>query len=1276
MDVRLVRLFLAISTYFFVLGNCKATRYGQPATHIAVARTKRSDPKIITAETDRESLHQDPLPHNRQRRHTDDGTEDDNNKNMPQHTTFPLNDSHHQVMIDWAGEGSEVVVCVTRDNVQDEKSTSNIYISYDYGTTFNDVTKKFMKDKKTAIINKFYKNEKYTSHFVFTDVVQKYIHITVDYGKTITATNVPFIPSEISHHPINPSVLLAYDSKDEERKLWISEDFGEAWRVVEMYVKSYYWFEATSPPTLYIERQDSTGKAAVLSSQTLFSVTSETKTVITGVDDFEVKDDFLFAIKEVHLLGSPTGSKHLSLWVSYLGGPFLQAEFPRSTLLNQHYYIADVSEGQVWVCVAHTQWESNLYVSSVPRSATHKVRFSVSLPRILYFNPSTNWVDTWLSEVADKSFADLHKVEGIRGVFIASQIAGNYSKEKDISPEHLTSLITFDQGAQWKPIQPPLKDADGIPISCKREDGCSLHLAQGLSKLYPSTYTVNVLSKRSAPGLIMATGSVGNSLKGHYALYVSTDAGINWNQVMKGNHLYTLGDHGGVLVAVDFYRSQTNEIQYSTDEGERWLSHKFIDSVFRRQLITSLYVSQLLTSNKSEEKSLFFIQKINMSNIFNYECKKDDYKTWSPHDVLNGRKCLLGRKEVYERRIPHTNCYNGLDYDRPISAKNCPCTREDYECDFGFVTNTTDGKTSDCIKDIEDVVNPYDRPKHCPPGTLYNRTRGYRLIPGDTCEGGRNFQYSPVLTACPLKEEREFLLVSTRRSILRYDLVDPESGFIPLPIPSLLMVITVDFDMATNCVYWSDLMEHQIKRMCFDGDHAVEILIEKDIKSIEGLALDWLSQNLYFVDGERKKLEVIRTDVHDHGRMRKTILDQNNLDKPRGIAVHPARGYLYISDWSDSKPKIARTNLDGEDYKILFADPIVAWPNGITLDFQAEKIYWVDAKLDYIATADLDGHNMRKIIHDNEKVMRPFSLAVYKSSLFWDDWEARHVLQAEKTYGRDITAITKKTYQGLADLKVFGALSQQGTNACKNQTSCKYLCMAQPNNSSKCLCPEFMKLRIELENGTVNCECPDGAPANPDGSCAMEENHCPEKFFACANRRCIPMEWQCDTDNDCGDNSDEKNCGERPCAPPSWMCGNGHCIAPNWRCDHDNDCGDNSDEQDCETKYVNCTADQFKCKNERCVDKNFRCDMEDDCRDGSDEVNCTIPSRTNCRGTEFQCKLDSRCLPLSWRCDGDNDCSDKSDEENCSEHTCEAWQFQCNKSKQCIFRYSTTEDKF
>lgn len=66
--------------------------------------------------------------------------------------------------------------------------------------------------------------------------------------------------------------------------------------------------------------------------------------------------------------------------------------------------------------------------------------------------------------------------------------------------------------------------------------------------------------------------------------------------------------------------------------------------------------------------------------ISGYNCTDEDYKFWSP-SAGNGSymPCVLGRKETYQRRIPHSNCFNGRNYDRPIKMEICECGVEDYD---------------------------------------------------------------------------------------------------------------------------------------------------------------------------------------------------------------------------------------------------------------------------------------------------------------------------------------------------------------------------------------------------------------------------------------------------------------------------------------------------------------------------------------------------------------------------------------------------------------------
>lgn len=61
----------------------------------------------------------------------------------------------------------------------------------------------------------------------------------------------------------------------------------------------------------------------------------------------------------------------------------------------------------------------------------------------------------------------------------------------------------------------------------------------------------------------------------------------------------------------------------------------------------------------------------------------------------------------------------------------------------------------------------------------------------------------------------------------------------------------------------------------------------------------------------------------------------------------PLCRYVFWTDWG-FRSYIGRLGMDGSDLLQIHNHNIV-WPNGITIDYTTDKLYWTDASLDHLS---------------------------------------------------------------------------------------------------------------------------------------------------------------------------------------------------------------------------------------------------------------------------------------------------------------------------------------
>ena len=81
--------------------------------------------------------------------------------------------------------------------------------------------------------------------------------------------------------------------------------------------------------------------------------------------------------------------------------------------------------------------------------------------------------------------------------------------------------------------------------------------------------------------------------------------------------------------------------------------------------------------------------------------------------------------------------------------------------------------------------------------------------------------------------------------------------------------------------------------------------------------------------------------------------------------------------------------MDGQARQTVASSSLV-WPNGLTLDTESQSLYWADAMLDKIESANVDGSNRHVLT--TLGIFHPFSLTVLNSQLYWSDWDMDAIL--------------------------------------------------------------------------------------------------------------------------------------------------------------------------------------------------------------------------------------------------------------------------------------------
>lgn len=436
-----------------------------------------------------------------------------------------------------------------------------------------------------------------------------------------------------------------------------------------------------------------------------------------------------------------------------------------------------------------------------------------------------------------------------------------------------------------------------------------------------------------------------------------------------------------------------------------------------------------------------------------------------------------------------TVCNQKIEQCEESANGHCKCRQTNHNgtichCPRGF---KLEGKT--CI-DIDECAEEGTCAQKC-----INTVGGYicACYPGYVLTMGSSMsevdKERPV-GICRAKGSDPLLLLSNKVAIRRFDLVT--NKYEPL-IAKLESAVAMDFLHRNDTLIWSDVAREKIMichmgkglklnstEQCEEGKANI-MLVDKNVSTPDGLAVDWVHQLLFWTDTGLDQINVVDLVT----RRRKTLFSEG-LDEPRAIAVDPLRGLIFWTDWGHNA-RIERAGMDGNDRMILVSGEQIKWPNGLALDILDQRVYWADAKVKLIMSCDYWGNNVRLVLRSHEHLKHPFSLTVFEDRLYWTDWDHEGVLTANKFTGNDFKTVMHGV-SGPMTVRVYHEMAQPPhPNKCE-QHDCEHICLPRSH------LPPTRDEQFVLRGRPYTCACSNGFLVSVDN-----HNYCiVETSFAAA----------------------------------------------------------------------------------------------------------------------------------------------------------------------------------
>ncbi|KAK6194553.1 hypothetical protein SNE40_000170 [Patella caerulea] len=277
---------------------------------------------------------------------------------------------------------------------------------------------------------------------------------------------------------------------------------------------------------------------------------------------------------------------------------------------------------------------------------------------------------------------------------------------------------------------------------------------------------------------------------------------------------------------------------------------------------------------------------------------------------------------------------------------------------------------------------------------------------------------------------------------------------------------SIDFNYRDNVIYWSDYYESKVYSLKVNGgDYEQRVILEDGLDFPEGLAYDWIHNNLYISDFRRHEILVVNPDTGD----KRTLI--TGVPDIRDVEVDPRTGWLYwISGWEDTAV-LMKSTLDGQNQVVISSD--LAMPKTLSLDYDEQRLYWTEmSPLNIIKSIGVDGEGLTTVYQtvSGRLSTPPKYLTISREYLYWNQGHET-IRRADKHQVTEITryrnveerdARGKPTNMFMGILAIDPRKQMESENFCGNNNGgCSHFCLPtliQSTPPYNCACPDGMNL--------------------------------------------------------------------------------------------------------------------------------------------------------------------------------------------------------------------------